>query len=352
MSDKSHSFADLFAPVDEDQWRARVDAVLKGAPFSRLESRNYDDIRIQPLYARLIEERPRALRSGGGRWAMLTRIDHSDPGTANSQALADLAGGANGLHLVFSGAVGAHGFGLPAGPAALDTVLDGIALDTGMPIEIDLSAQAKESAGYLVDILLARGVDPASTSIGFGLDPLGQMALAGGTPVDWTQFGPFAAQTMQSLAARGFRGRVAVADGRPVHAASGSEGQELAFVIAAAVAYLRVLEGAGIDLATARTMIGLRVSCDADEILGIAKLRALRRLWARIEEACGLPPAPVHVHAETSFRMMSRRDPWVNILRASIAAFAAGLGGADAVSSRQIASAALASPACARSRPR
>ena len=87
----------------------------------------------------------------------------------------------------------------------------------------------------------------------------------------------------------------------------------------------------GTDLSLARSKIGFRVSADADEILGLAKLRALRRLWARVEEACGLTPAPIHIHAETSFRMMSRRDPWVNILRATVACFSAGLGGADAV---------------------
>ena len=85
-------------------------------------------------------------------------------------------------------------------------------------------------------------------------------------------------------------------------------------------------------LETARGMIGFRVSADADEILGLAKLRALRRLWARVEEACGLTPAPIHIHAETSLRVMTRRDPWVNILRATVACFSAGLGGADAVS--------------------
>src|SRR3712207_7837434 len=36
-------------------------------------------------------------------------------------------------------------------------------------------------------------------------------------------------------------------------------------------------------------------------------------------------------HAETAWRMTTRRDPWVNILRTTVAAFSAGLGGADAV---------------------
>ena len=68
---------------------------------------------------------------------------------------------------------------------------------------------------------------------------------------------------------------------------------------------------------------------DADEFLTVAKLRALRRLWARVEQACGLEPKPIRLHAETAWRMTTRRDPWVNLLRTTIAAFSAGIGGAD-----------------------
>lgn len=64
----------------------------------------------------------------------------------------------------------------------------------------------------------------------------------------------------------------------------------------------------------------------------MAKFRALRLLWARVEEACGLAPKPLFVAAETAWRMLTRRDSDVNMLRATIATFAAGLGGANAVS--------------------
>ena len=98
-----------------------------------------------------------------------------------------------------------------------------------------------------------------------------------------------------------------------------------------AVAYLRALEASGVSLDAARRMIAFRLSADAEQFLTIAKFRALRKLWARVEEACGVTPAPALVSAETAWRMMTRRDPYVNMLRATIAVFAAGLGGADAV---------------------
>ena len=107
--------------------------------------------------------------------------------------------------------------------------------------------------------------------------------------------------------------------------------QELAYVLAVAVAYLRALESGGVALDQARRMIFFRLSADADQFLTIAKFRALRKLWARVEEACGLAPVPAFVSAETAWRMMTRRDPHVNMLRTTIAAFSAGIGGADAV---------------------
>jgi methylmalonyl-CoA mutase len=97
------------------------------------------------------------------------------------------------------------------------------------------------------------------------------------------------------------------------------------------VAYLRMLEAGGHDLERARDAIGVVLVADADEFLTIAKFRAMRRLWAQVEAACGLAPKPLRLHAETAWRMMTRRDPFVNILRATMAAGSAGLGGADVV---------------------
>ncbi|PQP53545.1 methylmalonyl-CoA mutase family protein, partial [Mycolicibacterium austroafricanum] len=54
--------------------------------------------------------------------------------------------------------------------------------------------------------------------------------------------------------------------------------------------------------------------------------------WARVAEVAGDGAAGAAVvHAVSSAPMMSQRDPWVNMLRTTLAAFAAGVGGADTV---------------------
>jgi methylmalonyl-CoA mutase len=145
----------------------------------------------------------------------------------------------------------------------------------------------------------------------------------------WRDLSKVFAKGVCDLASQGYRGPFAVADGRIIHNAAGSEAQELAFALSAAVDCLRALEAAGVPLEAARGMIYFRLAADADEFLTIAKFRAIRKLWARVEQVCGLTPRPAIVAAETAWRMMTKRDPYVNMLRTTIAAAAAGLGGAD-----------------------
>jgi methylmalonyl-CoA mutase len=320
-----------FPPAKPEDWRKLVDAVLKGTPFERLIGKTYDDLVIEPLYARSTDARPIAARAPGAAWEVMQRLDHPDPAQANAEALHDLANGGTGLTLVFAGAIGCYGYGIAPTEAAIERALDGVLLDAGVAIELDLSPQAKDAGQILAGLIQRRGIAPAATEIRFGFDPLGAMAAAGGSPFAWNDVAPMFAAMIGDLSGQGFRGPFATADGRVVHAAGGSEAQELAFVLAAAVAYLRALEAGGVPLDDARHMVFFRLAADADQLLTMAKFRSLRKLWARVEQACGLAPRAAFISAETAWRMMTRCDPWVNLLRATMAVFAAGLAGADSV---------------------
>src|SRR5215470_10222510 len=299
-----------FPPATHEQWRKLVEGVLKGAPFDkRLIARTYDGLAIEPLYARRPDARAVAARAPGLPWAVIQRVDHPDPAAANAEALHDLANGANGLSLVFAGAVGSYGYGLPADEQAIARALDGVHLDAGIALDLDLDPQAADAGRLIAALVERRGLTPAATDIRFGLDPIGGAALRGGTR-PWSELGASFAATIAELQARGFRGPFAVADGRVIHNAAGSPAQELAYTLAVAVAYLRALETGGLALDVARGLIYFRLAADADEFLAIAKFRALRKLWVSVEAACGLAPAPAFVAAETAWRMMTRRDPY------------------------------------------
>lgn len=322
----------VFPPAGRERWQALVAAVLKGADFEkRLVSRTCDGLRIEPLYDKG-GTTPAAPARAARPWLVMQRLDHPDPAAANAMALADLEGGAGGLALVHAGSATARGFGLKATSAdALDRALAGVMLDL---IQVRLETApfgGAEIAAAWIELARRRGHDPGSLRLDFGLDPLGDMARTGASPEPWAAMAKNLGETASGLLDAGFAGAVLRADGRPWHEAGASEAQELAAVLAAAVAYLRALEAEGHALETARDALGFLLVADADEFLTIAKFRALRRLWARVEEASALAPKPIRLDGETAWRALTRRDPWVNLLRGTIGAFSAGLGGADSV---------------------
>src|SRR6266576_708677 len=320
-----------FAPATCDDWRKLVDGMLKGAPFETLVGKTYDGLKIEPIYRRAHDAAPVGGRPAAAPWKIMQRIDHPDATMANAQALHDLEHGATGLTLVFAGANGAHGFGLEPSAQAIEKVLDGVFIDAGIAIELQLGPQSRMAAIHVAEYVKHKGISPAACDIRFGLDPIGAAAVWGSSPYSWPEIVPAVTGAIQGLAAMGFKGPFAVADGRVIHDAGGSEVQELAFVLATGVAYLRGLEEAGIALEDAQGMIYARLSADADQFLTLAKFRALRLLWARIEQACGLTPKPLFIAAQTAWRMLTQRDAYVNMLRATIATFSAGLGGANAI---------------------
>jgi methylmalonyl-CoA mutase len=322
-----------FPPASQVEWRKLVEAALKGAAFDKLVSHTYDGLPVEPLYNRATHARPVAGRMPGTAWVLMQRVDHPDPATANGQALQDLESGANGLSLVFAGAPAARGYGLVANDGAtLERALAGIMLEM-IRLRLETSPFAgRPVASLIMNLVQARKLDPSALAIDFGLDPIGDMARTGSALLPWAELSARAGATAADVRAKDFdKAHLLRADGRAVHEAGGSEAQELAFTLAAGLAYLRLLEASGFSLEQARTRISFLMAADAEQFLTIAKFRALRKLWARVEQVCKLDPQPIFISAETAWRMMTRRDPYVNMLRTTIAVTAAGVGGANAI---------------------
>lgn len=320
-----------FPTSTEVEWRALTEKALKGSDFERrLVSRSADGIAIQPLYPRRAGSNAESSRRGTAPWRIGQRVDHPDPKAANALLLADLEGGADMLALTFADSRTARGFGLNATTVeALDSALAGVVLDM-IAIRLDAPRDGRP-AGLIDGLVRRRNLDPAALQIDFGLDPIGQSAIEGQFADSWPELSVEFASYATELAARGFKGPFFTVDLRPVHEAGASEAQELAVALSTGIAYLRLLEAAGMQLDQSRRALSFTIALDADEFLGIAKLRALRRLWQRIEMAAGLTAEPVRIHAETAWRMLTRRDPAVNMLRATLAGFVAGVGGADSL---------------------
>jgi methylmalonyl-CoA mutase len=265
-----------------------------------------DGIPLSPLGTPATEPDPSGAEAGdsarptapGGRDVRVELLG-DDAKQLNAEALADLDGGATSLWL--------H-----AGPETdLAAVLGGVLLD-------------------LAPVVLDPVDEPVAVAQRF-LDHLGDTAPAPGTnlgaPAD------AAADDLVAVArlATDAGVRAVVVDASAVHDRGASEAQELGWSMAAAARVLRVLEQAGIPVAEAADLVEFRFAATDEQFLTIAKLRAARLLWHRLVELCDAPPVEQRQHAVTSRPMMSRYDPWVNMIRTTVAAFAATVGGADAV---------------------
>jgi len=330
-SDDLHLAAD-FPQASYDDWRRLVEGVLKGARFETLESKSYDGLSIAPIYTRTKGAVAVFGRAAAAPWQIMQRVDHPDPARANAQALLDLENGATGIEIEFQGGPGARGFGVvDTTLEVLKRLFDGVVFEAGISISLNPVLGRDDAGTKLAALIAANGIDPAKLDIRFNYQVLSTIAVRGASALPWPEVETPFADTIAELMARGFAGPFALADGRPVHDAGGSEAQELAFALSVALAYLRALEAGAIALDRASRAIAFRLVADADQFLTLAKFRALRLLWARLEQACGLKPTPVFVAAETAWRMLTQRDPYVNMLRATMATFAAGLAGANAI---------------------
>ncbi|MFQ6173325.1 methylmalonyl-CoA mutase family protein [Oryzobacter sp. R7] len=324
-----------FPEQDRVAWQALAAAVLnKGraegeeldgpGAEAALHRRLAGGLDIAPLYLR--EDRPLgapgsmpftrglALRDGTLPWDV--RQLHDDPDAARSRAavLDDLEHGVTSVWVH----VGDDG----VAAADLAEVLADVRLDLA-PVVLSSLTDPQGAAEALLDLV---GEAPSAGGA-LGLDPVGR-AVRLGASCDLAALAPLVRRT---LGRPGWR--ALTVDARYLHDAGGTEVDALAVAVASGVAVLRHLEGEGISPATAFAQVEFRVPATADQFLTAATLRALRRVWARVGELSGVPEADrgARTHAVTSRRMFSREDPWVNVLRSTLAVFGASVGGADAV---------------------
>lgn len=329
-----------FPEASREQWQELVVGVLRksgvidegfeGLPESKLVTWTYDGLEIQPLYTAdntiggigfpglppfVRGGRPEGAVTAG--WDIRARYARRDAKATNAAVLADLEGGVSSIWV----RVGSGGIPVDELADALNEVYIDLA-----PVILDAGEDYEAAADALLELLGERKI-PASAAVGtLGADPIGLTARTGTAH----PLAP-AARLAARVVATHPKIRTIVADGLPFHEAGGSDAQELGAVIAAGVAYLRALTKAGLDVDTAAGQLEFRLAATADQFLTIAKFRAARRLWARVTEVSGSDGVGMRQHAVTSPAMLTQRDPWVNMLRTTLACFGAGVGGADAI---------------------
>lgn len=341
MADETLSFSSAFDTASEADWLESVSKALKGGSIERLMRQTDDGITIKPLYRETdwpASENPfgapgtapfirgsRSERDPYLPWDIRQTFNHPDIEISRAEILRDLERGVSSLELAID----------PSGDR--DIAVQSADDFNSLVADVDatIAPIALSAAGFADQLTAAdwaRGSLQGNSRLALNLDPLGALArtglVAGGLETAFKDLS-------QHLSATDRANETTLrADGRPVHEAGGSEALELGALIASAVDTLRRLDAAGVAAARSASQILFTLTVDANYGLGVAKIRAARRLWARILESLGIPPSPMNIQAVTSRRMLTRYDPWVNLLRNTSACFAAGVGGADIVTVR------------------
>jgi methylmalonyl-CoA mutase len=313
---------------DLAQWRELALGVLRRSGLAGADTppeavedllsvTTYDGIRVHPLYTAQDpapdQGRPgappftRGTRTTTG-WEVRQRHADPDPKATREAIVADLDNGVESIWLDLTA------IDVGALPALLDELLDGVLDRAG--IFVDAGPATAAAAQTLLALQPRRG--------NLGADPLGQLARTG-VAGELDQLGTLARRCPPGV-------RAVTVDACVYHDAGGSDAQELAYAAATGLAYLRELAGAGLDPTAALAQLEFRYAATADVFATMAKLRAARRIWARVAEVCGAAGAGGQIqHAVTSTAMMTVRDPWSNLLRTTLACFGAAAGGAQAI---------------------
>jgi len=333
----------------EQDWRAAVNAVLSRrrgdltdeqleALFTRVLTTTTDDgIVLQPLYRApdaptrdQLPGQPPFVRGGTASgpvpngWDVRQRVVAVADGAATNRSVLDeLANGASSIWLDLGG----HA----PGTDLLDEMLADVHLEMAS-LAIDAGPAATEAAAALLALLDRRGLTGDDVRGNLGFDPIGRFAASGG--VEDAEIGlASAADVAQQVVSTVPGMATLVADGTGYHDAGAAEGDEIALALATSTAYLRTLVTAGLTVDQALAQVDVRLAATDNQFLTIAKLRAARTVFARVAEVAGAStdvPAQ-RQHAVTSRAVLTRYDSWVNLLRTTVAGFAAGVGGADAV---------------------
>lgn len=301
-----------FETRTRDDWMALVEKGLRGADFETLKHQTDDDLVRGPLSS--AQDRPdeigRLPRNktpllDGRQWHICAPVRDPDLAFANTQILEDLKGGASALDITMG-----QGTTTLRGAADLKRLLEGVYSNL-VPVRFDIRDNLSEMAALICSSKALK-----ETSVGLGLDPIG-LSLNGQNH-DALDLKSILANLSDNITALSVNAALA-------NEAGGTEAQELSVMAATATQYWREFGP--------QTKLSIRLAADQDGHLGIAKIRAAKRILSRIASACGASPE-IPVHVVTSHRMMQSVDPWTNLLRVMAAGFGGVCGGADYITLR------------------
>jgi len=343
MSQTPLHIAQDFPPTSVEEWRRLVDKDLKGKPFTSLQSALEGGLTLQPLYSRedagttappeppgvapfLRGTRPLGLTEGG--WLVCQEYSEPDVAVAAEAIRVELERGVSGLWLCLGETQGMR----VRDASDMERLLAHVPLSK-TPVHLESESNPLPVAALLLRAAERQQAPRESLRGCLGVDPLGALARTGSVQSGLEGLLGEAAPLVTSTR-KGSPGLRALLVSTRAYAQAGATSvHELAWAIATGVEYLRGLERAGVSPEDTARSLQFSLSVGSQFFPEIAKLRAARLLWSKVVAASGgsAEAQAMVLHARTAAATKSRKDPWVNILRATSESFAAVIGGADSI---------------------
>ncbi len=322
---------DRFAPaagfeaMGPEAWTTKVETDLRGGSPDALETRVTPRFAAKPVY---FDGPDPAVARPGGEWQVCQEYDDPRMDVAAEAIAADVLRGGDAIWLR---AGLDHGTRVLTG-GDLELILKGVDLKK-TPLYLQGESDGLPLAMTLVALAERQGLPLESLQGCLGLDPLGTLSRGGNLHAGLSGMRQSLAATAKFAVAKLPKMRSVLVCSRPYHDAGATPVQELAWALATGVEYLRWLEQAGIAPTDAAKEFVFALSVTGDLFPQIAKLRALRVLWAKVVAAVGgdAEAQRLQLHVRASHATRSRRDPWVNMLRGTAETFVAAVGGANTV---------------------
>jgi methylmalonyl-CoA mutase len=122
--------------------------------------------------------------------------------------------------------------------------------------------------------------------------------------------------------------------GYHMHEAGATALQELAYTLADGMEYVRAAQAKGLDVDDFAGRLSFFFGIGMNFFMEVAKLRAARTLWAKIMADFGAKDPRslmLRTHCQTSGVSLQEQDPYNNVIRTTVEALAAALGGTQSL---------------------
>lgn len=342
-----------------EQWKQAVDKSLQGAPFSKLLTKTYEEIILQPMYQKKDIENLTFTKTVPGQfpfvrgteqtkaeknWLVAQEMSHPIPEILNEWLKSDLQKGVNAINLDLNEAtklgldwsekntiknqIGA----VISSLEDIETTFTDINLSE-IPFVVQTGTSAVPLAPFIAAYFQKNNIPLTNLQGCIGADPLAMLVKTGELPAQIESYLDEMAQLVKWTETNSPKLKTIFIDSHPYHDGGGSAINELAFMLATAVYYIRELQNRGLVIDQIAPSIQFSISIGSNLFMELAKIRAARMLWATIIEAFGGNEASqkLTVHARTSRFTKTVYDPYVNILRSTVEAFTAAVGGVDSL---------------------